>query len=601
MPFMEGGSCLEIMKAGFADGFEEVLVSTFLKESLMGLNHLHQHGRIHQDVKAGSILVDGNGRVQLADFGVSTSMLDTGDQQQSRSTFLGSCCWMAPEVIERVHGYDSKTDIWSFGITALELAHGVGPFSKYPMKVFFNSLQHGVSEMDCAFFKTFSKSFKNMVALCLAKDPSRRPSAEQLLQHPFFKQALTSEYIYQHVLDGLSPLSERVKNLKIIETAQLALKKNSISEEKISQREYVRGVHSWICNSHDLGKTDAVTIFKGGPADLAPQMDDDWEGSCLQSKNSNPIEYMDVLAERDAALMEKSTASAERLAAYAERDAAILQRDIATADRDTAILNRDAALSALARLEKKSSGRARRPSQTTLDDVMNGSKLLQRMDLSEHCTFAAEFRPDATPSTHSGIVVLDAEATHLQGVHRFGRDKESQIEIFVRTKRKATELADPPTHRGKHPRAAPKKGRNWPVTHQGQQLEPEREGQAVASNAEVPGAQAREPEVLNSRVFRSPSVPTPIPYCSCTGMNQQCYRWGNGGWQSACCTTLISMFPLPLNPKKRGSRVAGRKMSAGAFDKLLEKLVAEGVNINLPVDLREHWAKHGTNRYVTLR
>jgi hypothetical protein len=330
-------------------------------------------------------------------------------------------------------------------------------------------------------------------------------------------------------------------------------------------------------------------------------MDVDWENSCLQPKNTSPIELMDIMAERDAALMEKSTAIAERLAAYAERDAAILQRDIATADRDAAVSNRDAALAALARVEKKSSGRARKPPQTTLDEVMNGSKVIQRMDLAEHCTFAAEFRPDATPSTHAGIMVLDSESTHLQGVHRFSRDKESQLEIFVRTKRKATEMTDGATPRGKHPRAAPKKPRNWPVTHQGQELEPEREGQAPAANVEHPRVQAREPEVLNSRVFRSPSIPTPIPYCSCTGMNQQCYRWGNGGWQSACCTTLISMFPLPLNPKKRGSRVAGRKMSAGAFDKLLEKLVSEGVNINLPVDLREHWAKHGTNRYVTLR
>lgn len=332
-------------------------------------------------------------------------------------------------------------------------------------------------------------------------------------------------------------------------------------------------------------------IFKGGPADSAPQMDVDWEG--LQTKSTSPIELMDIMAERDAALMEKSTALAERLAAYAERDAAILQQDIASADRDSAILSRDAALTALAKLEKKSSGR-RRPSQTALDEVMHGSKLSQRMELAEHCTFASEFHPDAANASHSGIMVLDSESTHLQGVHRFSRDKESQIEILVRTKRKATtEMADA-THRGKHPRAAPKKARNWPATHQGQQQQPEPERETANEGT-------RGSELVNNRNFRSSSVPTPIPYCSCTGVNQQCYRWGNGGWQSACCTTLISMFPLPLNPKKRGSRVAGRKMSAGAFDKLLEKLVAEGVNINLPVDLREHWAKHGTNRYVTLR
>lgn len=341
------------------------------------------------------------------------------------------------------------------------------------------------------------------------------------------------------------------------------------------------------------------TIFKGGPANLAPQMEVDWEGSCLQPKNTGPIELMDIMAQRDAALMEKNTALAERLAAYAERDAAIMQRDIVSADRDSAILSRDAALATLARLEKKSSGR-RRPSQTALDEAMHESKLSQRMGLAEHCTFASEFHPDAANASHSGIMVLDSESTHLQGVHRFSRDKESQIEFLVR-KRKGTEIADA-THRGKHPRAAPKKAQNWPATHQGhQQPEPIRDAQAQPANGEDGRQQTRDSELVNIRNLRSPSGPTPIPYCSCTGLNQQCYRWGNGGWQSACCTTLISVFPLPLNPKKRGSRVAGRKMSAGAFDKLLEKLVSEGVNINLPVDLREHWAKHGTNRYVTLR
>lgn len=290
----------------------------------------------------------------------------------------------------------------------------------------------------------------------------------------------------------------------------------------------------------------------------------DWEGSCLHQKTN---ELVDIIAERDAAQMEKSTAMAERLAAYAERDAAILQRDIATADRDAAILSRDTALAALGRLEKKSSSGRRRPSTQTTT--------LHGPELAEHCTFASEFHPDAANT--SGIMVLDTESAHLQ---RFSKD--SQIEILVRTKRKGgtAEMAT-----GKHP----KKARNW-------QQPPEPQPQQ-----QQPGNVDHPPELVNSRSFRSSSVPTPIPYCSCTGVNQQCYRWGNGGWQSACCTTLISMFPLPLNPKKRGSRVAGRKMSAGAFDKLLEKLISEGVNINLPVDLREHWAKHGTNRYVTLR
>lgn len=93
----------------------------------------------------------------------------------------------------------------------------------------------------------------------------------------------------------------------------------------------------------------------------------------------------------------------------------------------------------------------------------------------------------------------------------------------------------------------------------------------------------------------------PIPVCSCTGTPQQCYRWGCGGWQSACCTTNVSMYPLPMSTKRRGARIAGRKMSQGAFKKVLEKLAAEGYNFANPIDLKTHWAKHGTNKFVTIR
>ncbi|XP_057767639.1 protein BASIC PENTACYSTEINE2-like [Salvia miltiorrhiza] len=93
----------------------------------------------------------------------------------------------------------------------------------------------------------------------------------------------------------------------------------------------------------------------------------------------------------------------------------------------------------------------------------------------------------------------------------------------------------------------------------------------------------------------------PIPVCSCTGAPQQCYRWGSGGWQSACCTTHMSEYPLPPSDKRRGARIAGRKMSIGAFKKVLEKLASEGYNFSSPIDLRSHWAKHGTNKFVTIR
>ncbi|CAF2115297.1 unnamed protein product [Brassica napus] len=93
----------------------------------------------------------------------------------------------------------------------------------------------------------------------------------------------------------------------------------------------------------------------------------------------------------------------------------------------------------------------------------------------------------------------------------------------------------------------------------------------------------------------------PVPVCTCTGAPQQCYRWGCGGWQSACCTTNISMHPLPMSTKRRGARISGRKMSQGAFKKVLEKLASDGFNFGSPINLKSHWARHGTNKFVTIR
>lgn len=158
MPFMAQGSCLHLMKAAYPDGFEEDAIGSILKETLKALEYLHRHGHIHRDVKAGNILLDSNGEVKLADFGVSASMFDTGDRQRSRNTFVGTPCWMAPEVLQPGTGYNFKADVWSFGITALELAHGHAPFSKYPpMKVLLMTIQNAPPGLDYDRDRKFSK------------------------------------------------------------------------------------------------------------------------------------------------------------------------------------------------------------------------------------------------------------------------------------------------------------------------------------------------------------------------------------------------------------------------------------------------------------
>ncbi|XP_044484704.1 serine/threonine-protein kinase BLUS1-like isoform X1 [Mangifera indica] len=254
MPFMAEGSCLHLMKIAYEDGFEEPAIGTILKETLKALDYLHRQGHIHRDVKAGNILLDSNGVVKLADFGVSACMFDTGDRQRTRNTFVGTPCWMAPEVLQPGSGYNSKADIWSFGITALELAHGHAPFSKYPpMKVLLMTIQNAPPGLDYDRDKKFSKSFKEMVAMCLVKDQTKRPTAEKLLKHSFFKYAKPPELSVKKLFADLPPLWNRVKALQLKDAAQLALKKMpSAEQEAISQSEYQRGVSAWNFDIEDL-------------------------------------------------------------------------------------------------------------------------------------------------------------------------------------------------------------------------------------------------------------------------------------------------------------------------------------------------------------
>uniref|UniRef100_A0A6N2MGJ5 Protein kinase domain-containing protein n=2 Tax=Salix viminalis TaxID=40686 RepID=A0A6N2MGJ5_SALVM len=254
MPFMAEGSCLHLMKIAYQEGFEESAIGSILKETLKALEYLHRQGHIHRDVKAGNILLDTNGIVKLADFGVSACMFDTGDRQRSRNTFVGTPCWMAPEVLQPGSGYNSKADIWSFGITALELAHGHAPFSKYPpMKVLLMTIQNAPPSFNYDRDKKFSKSFKEMVAMCLVKDQTKRPTAEKLIKHSFFKNAKPPELSVKKLFADLPPLWNRVKTIQLKDAAQLALKKMpSAEEEALSQSEYQRGVSAWNFDLEDL-------------------------------------------------------------------------------------------------------------------------------------------------------------------------------------------------------------------------------------------------------------------------------------------------------------------------------------------------------------
>ncbi|KAG1377366.1 hypothetical protein G6F61_006795 [Rhizopus arrhizus] len=223
-PYLAAGSCLDIMKSYFTEGLDEVSIATILKQALEGLIYLHKNGHIHRDVKAGNLLMDDQGTVLLADFGVSSSLTENNEV---RKTFVGTPCWMAPEVMEQA-GYDYKADIWSFGITSLELATGRAPFAKYPpMKVLMMTISNAPPTLDRENCKhKFTKTFKEMIDLCLQKDPAKRPTAEKLLQHPFFKQAKKRDYLVKSILAYVPSLDQRPhkklpqKHISVVTTDQ---------------------------------------------------------------------------------------------------------------------------------------------------------------------------------------------------------------------------------------------------------------------------------------------------------------------------------------------------------------------------------------------
>eukprot|EP00298_Acanthocystis_sp_HF-20_P013735 c20486_g2_i1.p1 GENE.c20486_g2_i1~~c20486_g2_i1.p1 ORF type:complete len:538 (+),score=254.93 c20486_g2_i1:1-1614(+) len=231
--FMDGGSVTDIIES--LETLSEDEISACCYSCIQGLAYLHRKRKVHRDIKAGNLLVDSRGLVKLADFGVSTG---GKNMFEKKNDVIGSPYWMAPEVIQEQE-YDGRADIWSLGITCIEMAEGNPPyFSSHPMRAVFM-----IPSKPSPKFKepnNWSPEFNDFLAQCLVKDFKDRKTAADLLEHPFVVKgeahsesikALVSKYLAKKAEIKAEKLKEKLAKGESIEEEILQLPKPYVSEK----------------------------------------------------------------------------------------------------------------------------------------------------------------------------------------------------------------------------------------------------------------------------------------------------------------------------------------------------------------------------------
>uniref|UniRef100_UPI00398E485B misshapen-like kinase 1 isoform X2 n=1 Tax=Pristiophorus japonicus TaxID=55135 RepID=UPI00398E485B len=202
MEFCGAGSVTDLVKNTKGNALKEEWIAYICREILRGLTHLHAHKVIHRDIKGQNVLLTENAEVKLVDFGVSAQLDRTVGR---RNTFIGTPYWMAPEVIACDENpdatYDYRSDIWSLGITAIEMAEGAPPLcDMHPMRALFLIPRNPPPRLKS---KKWSRRFIEFIENCLIKNYTQRPSTDQLLKHSFIRDQPTERQVRIQLKDHI--------------------------------------------------------------------------------------------------------------------------------------------------------------------------------------------------------------------------------------------------------------------------------------------------------------------------------------------------------------------------------------------------------------